>query len=424
MTLPEVDFGTAADETALIAALATLAAARGWTTWTSSTTPSGFSWFKSTGEDGESNICGAFGVTTSGRMRAAAAVDIDTTSIVSASVGGYTNNDAAGVSTRVQAITPNTTAAWATRDPASAYTYMAVASLDSIACCVEYLNGGIRAQGVLYLGKTTPCMGRYFQTQAKAKIDSVGAGSNANQRLVTLDRDITAMLKDPATYPSDVGTQRLFFQPITTNSTDFAMVQRLAIVSGTLTTTSGQTEFEINVAGVKLAVSGGRYHSNRGAGDLVRIMNEPNVCLCGGAINAQIPFTSTGNTILSAWDNYGGQSAALDCVLENVHAANDIQGHDPTLFGNRGVPYRLYLSHQDNQTGLITQSDGEGLACAGVLVNAMSFPEMSAANFSYARIDGRAEDRWRLLERLTGIGIGSPIEPVGRRVNWAIGPGW
>ena len=432
MSLPSTGFGRAATEAALIEALRAAAAAKGWTTYTVGTTPANSVWFRSNGEDGCSLIAGGLVSTTTGRMRGATAVDVNSYGLTvggSASVGGYTNNDTGGLAAanRVQAITPDTTTAWETRDGASQYTYAYAISLDSIACVVDYTAAGVRTQGVIYIGKTEPTAGRLFSCQAKAKIDSVGAGSNGTQRLVTLDRDITAMLKDLSSWPNDPYQMKLLFQVGETPSAaaDFGLVQRIGIVSGTLTTTGGKTAFEILVTGNKLDSATGRYANNRGAGDLVRLMNETNVVLCAADSSGSIvgAFTATSQTALAAWDGYCGQGAALNCALANRVSSNE-SDQDPVGLANEIIPYRMHVVTFDQNTSLIAQADGQGKKDVGALINLCMFANSGRPNFSFVRLDARAEERWRILEHVAGAGIAPPSFFGASDGVYAVGPGW
>lgn len=424
MSLPQVETGVAATETALIARIAAVAAAAGWTTWTAGTTPAGAVYMRSSGEDRTSHIVGGFASTTLGRMQAITGADVDTLAIVSANTAVYTNNDAAGVANRVQAITPDSASNWVTRT-ASSYTYALAAGRDFIAVVCSYSAGGAAAQGVLYLGKVEPCMGRYEETYAKAFIASVGAGSIGTQRLITLDRNITYFMKDLASWPGDVATSvTMFFQAIATSGADtpdFAMVQRIPIVSGTLATVGGVTQFEINVAGVKQAAAARRYASNRGAGDVVRMMTEPTIAVAGAASGGTAPWTFGSLSALSAWDGFGGQRASLWVWLANAYGAEE-GSSDPVRSNALLVPFRIYITHRVNETGLITQANNEGLKCTGVLPGLYIFSNNANPNFSLLQIDAQATQRYRIISQAAGIGLGVPQDWTAG--TFGVGPGW
>lgn len=427
MSLPVTQIGVAADEPALIAAIQTLANTKGWTTYGPLlTTPADSVWFVSSGEDGCSRIVGGLVKGSTRIMRAMTAADIDTFGFISANVGGYLHNDSAALGTPIQAFTADTTTVWATRDIASSYTYLVAVSLDSIAVLVTYISSGIKAQGFIYIGKTEPCFGRLFQAQAKAKIASVGAGSNANQRLITMDRNITSMLKDPATYTVEPATyaQRLMFQAVAAgapDSPDFSQVERIKIVSGTVLTSGGVTTIEIDVTtGVKLAAVARRYSANRGAGDIVRVFAEPSMAICGGTTNVVVGPFSGSNGAIAPWDAYGGQGADLFCHLSNQWNLRESAG-DPSSISTRTVPFRIYVVHNVINTGKQPQTDNQGSKNVGALINAMIVANAGQADHAFLRVDGRFEERWRIIDH-TALALPSAFN--GNDGVWAVGPGW
>jgi hypothetical protein len=429
--IPGVAFGTAVDEAALTSAVSTLAAANGWTVTSVGTTPANSVWYQSPGEDGTSNIVGGLQPDTVGRqMRGWCAADLDTTGLVNANVGGYVNNDAAGVGHSVQA---ETVLAWPARDLVSVYNYAVVANRDAIAVIVVYISGGNAAQGAMYIGKTEPMAGRYFQTYAKAKIASVAAGSNGNQRLVTLDRNITAMLKDTGpgglTYPSDPAQQTLLFQTVGGPATDFAMAERQQIVPGTLATSGGVTVFEVNVAKVssKLFGAGQRYANNRGTGDIVRMMAEPNITAVGAATLGGEIFegSPTPTQVLASWDAFGGQSAALAPLVANQES-NSASTAAPDPLTNRTPFYSAYLLTNTSVTNILAQPSSEGQKDIGRLYHFILVPNQSQPNFAFFRVNADAARRYRVLS-LTGGAGGKPPSPrvAGSTVvQYGIGPGW
>lgn len=437
MPLPQVAFGTAADEDALAQAIETLAIAVGWTTWgPAGTFPTNSFWFQSSGEDGISHIVGGLVPDSSTRrMRAACAADIDTSGIANANVGGWVNDDAAGISTLEQSITPNTSGGWHDRDSLSQYEYMAVADLNGITVLVKYDETGGLAQGVIVIGNPEPAHGRLLQTQAKARIASIA--TNGALRTITLDADINAALKDRTAFPSDPHTLSMMFQPVNshgggTEDNDFAMVERFPIVDSSLTLSGGNTQFDIAVAGgVKLGgLAGRRYNDNRGVGDVVKMMSEPNVVFCFGEATQQRPST-TSNAVLAAWDNYGGQRGGsavgdnLDMILMN-ELYTQASANAPSVSSGLAAEFRLYALNYDKETGLIAQTDKQGHRVVGALRHIIIIPEMSAGHASFLKVNGTAHRRYRVLGWTGGRGLGRPYSSfaAGGDPQWAVGPGW
>ena len=418
-----------ADEAALVSAISALATATGWTVISAGTTPANSVWYQSPGEDGLHNIVGGLlGDTTVRRVSGFTAADLDTFGIVGANVGGYTNNDAAGVATPVQSQTDTAASDWVVRDIVSGYRYIAVANLNAIAVLVTYEAGGNSAQGFIYIGTTEPCGARLLQTQAKARIASVGPGSIGAQRLITLDRDITLPLKDGTQYPVDPYTQALQFQCVASapvDAPDFAMLERIPIVAGTLSAPGVNTSFEIDVTtGAKLAAAGGRYDLLRGAGDLVRLMTEPNTTWVGASVTHSIVFNRTTNNSIAAWDSYCGQAAKLDIVGSNQQS-NDVQQHNPCEISNKSGYYPIYAVQYQIETGLVAQPDYEGMKNTGALFHTIIVPEQNQPDLSFFRIAGDPARRYRTQEYLGGAaeGLATPIEFY-QFACWAIGGGW
>lgn len=426
MSMPTVSLGTAADEDALIQAIEDAATTAGWTTYgPAGTTPSDSTWFVSSGSDGCSWLVAGLVKGTGNTIRTLVGSDIDTTSIVSANIGGYTHDDTAALGSPVQAIGADGTY-WDART-AGSYRYRIVASLDGIAVLASY-TGTLAAQGFIYLGKVEPQV-RLFSAQAKAEVVSVGTGSNVNQRLVTLDRNITSMLKDPAAWPGEPAgyAQQLFFQAKASDLANFAQTTRAPIVSGTLATSGGVTTFEINVAtGSKLAAPGRRYASNQGAGDLVRLMSETTLAFAGAVSGLSDPFGS-GQPV--AWDAYAGQSASLlarlynsRSIISDAGGANALaQSEDPLNLTFRYAPSRLYAVHTNNETGKIAQADLQGVKQVGALYNALWWANGGQADDSFLDLNGDLNLRYRVLANgpLAVPGFGTGTEMI-----WSVGPGW
>lgn len=416
--MPTVSFGTAADENALIAAIAAAATTAGWTIYDTTTDPSGSTWFVSEGTDGTSWIVGGLVKGTGDTIRTIVGSDIDTTSIVSANVSGYVHDDTAALGSPVQYLGPDGTL-WAARTVGS-YTYRIVASLDGIAVLVSY-TATTPAQGFVYIGKVEPQV-RLFSAQAKALITSVGAGSVGTQRLVTLDRDITAMLKDPADWPGEPAgyAQRLFFQAKATDLANFSQVERVAIVSGTLATSGGVTVFEIDVStGVKLAAPGRRYASNQGAGDIVRLMSETTVVLAGAA--TVLPFGPFDTPSGVAFDAYGGQSTTVDARLRNQRGTTYATSEVPVSLTNRYPPSRAYLIHTTNETGKVAQADLQGVKMTGALYHLLWWPNTGQADDTFVDLNGDSGLRYRVIGNNT---LAVPGTATGVEMIWSIGPGW
>jgi hypothetical protein len=416
--MPTVSFGTAADEAALITAIAAAATTAGWTTYASSTVPAGSTWFTSPGTDGCSWIVGGLVKGTGNNIRTLVGSDIDTTSIVSASTGGYVHNDTAALGSPVQYVGPDG-ALWFSRTSGS-YTYRIVASLDAIAVLLSFTST-TDAQAFIYIGKVEP-QTRLFSAQAKALITSVGAGSSGTQRLVTLDRDITAMLKDPADWTGEPAgyAQRLFFQAKATDLANFAQTERIAIVSGTLATSGGVTTFEIDVStGVKLAAPGRRYASNQGAGDIVRLMSETTVVFSGSSI--ALVYQPFGTAAGVSFDAYSGQSTSVAARIYNTRGPAYATSEVPVTLTNRYPPSRAYLIHTTNETGKVAQADLQGRKMVGALYHVLWWPNTGQADDTFINLNGSASTRYRVLgnAQLPVPGTGPGTEMI-----WSIGPGW
>lgn len=427
--LPGVSFATATNEAALSTAIQTVAAANGWTVTNASTTPANSVWFQSSGEDGCSNVCGGLFVDTTNRQfRAFCAADIDSSSIISANVSGYVNGDATSAG---HAINAETTLQWPARDNATSYSYAIVANRDAIVVEVVYTSSANSAQGLIYIGKVE-AVGHPFQTQARAKIASVGAGSAGTQRLITLDRNITAMLKDTgaggATFPNDPAQQQLFFQVVGGPSSDFASAERRQIVPGTLATSGGVTVFEVNVAAAggtsKLFTAAQRYANNRGAGDIVRMHAEPNIAMAGANTSGSSIFGSGSNQQLASWDAFGGQSATVSPLLVNsVSNTASNEGPDPT--SNRAPYYSVYMDINASVTSILAQSSNEGQKNVGRLYHCILVPNQSQPNFALFRINNDAARRYRVLNKNVGAGLALPGTIDGSsNVQFGVGPGW
>jgi hypothetical protein len=417
------------DEAALVSAINTLATAVGWTVVSAGTTPANSVWFQSPGEDGLHNIVGGLlPNTTTRQVSGFTASDLDTFGIVGPSVGGYTNNDVAGVATPVQSQTDTAASDWAVRDIVSGYRYIAAINLNAIAVLVTYESAGNSAQGFIYIGTTEPSGARLLQTQAKARIVAVGPGSIGAQRLVTLDRDITLPLKDGTLYPADPYVQALQFQCVAAglpDAPDFPMLERIPIVAGSLSPPGVPTSFEIDVTiGVKLAAVGGRYDLLRGAGDLVRLMTEPNTTWVGASAVGGVVFRGGWNNSIAAWDSYCGQGPKLDIVGYNEQSY-DIQEHNPCEISGRSAYYPIYGVQYDNQTALVPQPDSEGLKNVGALFHSIIVPEQNQPDLAFFRLAGDPARRYRTQEYLGGAseGLATPIG-IAQQGCWAIGGGW
>ena len=416
----------ATDEADLLDKIKTFAESAGWTVVSSSTTPSNTYWFESSGEDGLHHIVGGFQSDTSSRvMRGFTAVDLDRYSIVSANIAGYTNNDAVDSTTPVTSGTGvSVSADFEDRDTDTEYRYIAVANKDAIVVLLQYTSSAADAGGLLYLGIPEPVAGRMLQKQARARIYSVSDGSIAQQKTITLDRNITLALKDTTSYPSDVHVQSLQFQSVVSGSSEagFALVERIPIVSGSLTTVSGRTQFEINtVSGSKLAASGGRYDSGDGANDIVSLMCEPNIVICGARNDNSNTWSNNRENIITAWDAYCGQQAQINLLIANEHG-NSVAQHDPELHSQRTVWYAAYCICRQIQTGLVTQADGEGYKNIGKLKHFIILPNQGQSALTYFAINGDLTNGIYLCH---GYNEGLPMFfSISSNTVMAIGPGW
>jgi hypothetical protein len=430
--IPQTSGATAvADEAALVTAISAMATAAGWSVTSAGTTPANSVWYQSTGEDGLHNIVGGLlPDTTARRMSAFIAADLDAFGIVSGNVGGYTNDDAVAVATPVQVQTNS--AQWPQRDLGVSYRYIMAVNKNAIAVLVTYESGGNSAQGVIYIGTSEPSGARLLQVQATARIASVGAGSIGTQRLITLDRDIRRGLKDGTAYPSDPYTQALQFQCVAAgvgDAPDFAMLERIPIVAGTLSAAGAPTTFEIDVStGVKLAQPGGRYASNRGAGDLVRLSIEPNIVLCGASATSGNPFPSNSDLFcaLTAWDGYCGQRDGLHVTLANRHSV-DVADHNPCEISNKTAYYPIYAVIRDIEGNLVNQVDGtvfKGFKNCGALHNLILIPNQNQPDLSFFRVSNDPARRYRIQEYDGSQGISGPALGFTSPVCYAVGAGW
>lgn len=438
MPIAQVSSGIASDEDALVAAIASLASTVGWTVYgPAGTYPAGSYWFVSPGEDGCSHIVGGLlANSTTRRMRPMIAADIDTSGIANANVGGWMNNDAVAISTPAQAFPAESNTIWYNRDAGLDYYYWLVIDLDAITCFVTYTALGVLAQGIIEIGCPEDSLhGRKLYSQAKAKIDSIA--TNGADRTITLDRDITAALKDRSAYPSDPHTMRLFFQPINSHGggaedNDFGMVERFPIVDGTLTTVGGQTQFDIAISGgAKLGgAAGRRYNDNRGVGDIVRLSARPNYITCIAAQN-EGNFSRTANNIMLAWDNYGGQRAGASTTL-NLDGAWMNESYEqadecaPSPLSGLAAEHRLYLMSIDREDNLIAQVDREGSLGHGASKHIVIVPNMALAHGSYIKVNGQPHRRYRVMGKTAGRGIGYPCDlfAAGGPPHYCCGPGW
>jgi len=450
MGMERTKIDTAVDEAALLAVIASEATAAGWMVVSSGTTPVGSYWFKSPGECGYLNIVGGFVEDTVARIYGFTAADLDTFSLVSVLVGGYVNEDPTGPATPVQARTSNSaTYLMRTRKPGAEYRYRMSIDLDAIRVLVDYEDiGSLRAQAILYLGTEDPA-GEELETQAKTKIASVllpgpvGALAGVSSVQFTFTDNITAALKDtgpaPApSFPTDSAQQRLFFQPVADGimplADAFQTERSLPIVPNSLKTPGGVTQVEIPLATVvgtsKLFQlgSGQRYDAGRGVGDLVRLYAQRTMCWVSGNNNGGgRPWSASSVEIIAAWDVGGGQRGGTNGL--GVRLDNRIGGieawDDPDTLTLRDGYYRMYcMSPAAELETSILPSTEEASKASGAIVGVIIVVDRSQDNFSIYQIDGDSNNRWCMMERVAGIGMGTPNSTNIADGVWAIGRGF
>lgn len=435
MSLPLVEIASVADEDALITGIRVLAAAAGWTTWDSSTTPANSVWFRSTGESGDYNIAGGLR-NSSGRILAYAAADIDSGGLVAANVSGYVNNDAANttaIAAKVNSVTNGATQ-WRLRQAAQNIVYLAAVSRDAISVLVEYPDAALGnpvAQGFIHIGAPIGSAGGALYESARARIAAIDASTPA-ATLVTLDRNINNALKlsGGGAYSGDTYAQTLLFQSTgTTQVSDFALTQRISF--STLTTSGGNTRFTVDTttSGKLTGTPGGtngRYRDGRGVGDIVRLCAEPNIAVAFSTQGATEPGNAS-NAALTAWDAWGGQAAALDVALGDF-TARSISSMDPIEATNTFSTYRLYVMVVDNATTMLAQSDNNGRKTVGALRHVIrtSFGAGQLTNYAFVTLDKKRHMRYRALRVVSGQGLGGPSQSLSDNIqgSWAVGPGW
>lgn len=417
MAIPKTTTGEAADETALLAVIDALATSAGLTVTVVGTKHI----YQGTGEDGLRNICFAIDEVGTRQFQMETGVDVDRWSIIGGSVDLFTNNDIVGAATPAHA---TTTTNWDARDLVSTYRYSITASKDGLSGLIRFISGGQPAQGIL-LGQPAYSHADRLLAQAGAKIASVGAGSSGSQRLITLDRDITAALTEG---------QTIFFQPVadaTMPASDFAQVERAEILAGTLATPGGVTAFEVTVDKTlgtsKLFLSsanGGRYASNRGAGDIVRLCAEPTIVMCAADDSGiGTTFNGANNTALASWDRFGGQNADLDVYV----------GHQSETFENDAAPMAMngqhgfwpaYVTMNDTEDGVLSGATTAGLGTVGVLPHLAFIADNAIPDFALAEIDWDSNRRYCVMEVSGSNGLGLPTGCPTGDAAWAHGPGF
>ena len=443
--------GAGVDELQLLDAMQTLWESAGITTVEGVLATDDIRWFQSPGEDGMHNIvCGIErdGV-SSNRIQAYTAVDFNTT-VMNGVTGltaqtGYTNNDAGGATAHVTSATGTTPfTSWAARTNATAYAYAMVCNKDGIACWGDYTSSGGDSQFFICLGRTIAHTRGLYQ-QARAKVATVGAGTSANQRLITLDRDILAALKDNGTvgspFPSDTFVQSLFFQTVEDDAIvaacDFAKTERAAIVADTLENSGGVTRFEIvvdkAVTTTKLfgtaATTDDRYsaRATECAGDIVAVHAEPTVAVCGGGAGGTIAiFTGTANNSIVMCDAWGGQAARIDVILSNRRTATETNT-DPDKVTLHNNWFHMNAVVNDLVTGIPVQANEEGRKIVGHLPNAIMTvkDDTSPQSFSTYTIDHDMSRTYYVMARISPNGLAAPSGfpgASGGDLCYAVGP--
>ena len=438
----DVTVDDAADEAALIAAIKTAWDARGG----NSAVTGNVTWFWSDGEDGYSRI--VFGLDTASatgnRILALAGADIALSSIESigglTDFTGYNYDGDSGLPSGQQAILRTSTSAatieWGERDGGSSYRYRLAVSLDGIACVVTYLSGAATAQAVILCGKVIP-LGKAYLRQAKSRIHSITPSTPSGTRTqITLEDDITALLKDPADANESTNqTPRLFFQTIWNSGgvvgADLAKVESTTYAN--LTTVGGRTQFDVpnnlTLNTTKLfgstASTDDRYHSGRGVGDLVRILPEPTVVICGGGPAPYTRFNGTSENALATWDRYGGQQAEvtgaqrLIVTIHNGFADQNADGFDfPNIGGD--AHYYMYIALEQFEDRILGQAQGDAEGTVGYMPNVILYPDQAQGDLNVFTID--CDTNQRYLGTFALINVSQDITNSDKLV-YAVGPG-
>lgn len=427
--------GELADEAAVLTKLAAMAATAGMSTGTFTSGASGtptVRYFKSDGEDGLSRIVGGIASVGTRQFQGFCGVDMDDASTPLDGGVMYTNDDSTAASTRVEM--PGSSTSWPSRDAGTVYLADISMSKDGCGMLCEYISGGVVAQAFFGFGKTIP-QSREITKQAKAKLASITSGSNANQRLFTLDRSILSMLKDNNNFADDPHQLQLFAQPLVETGgsgqdpDELFMVERLPVVSGTLADSSGVTTFEVDVTAlVKL---GTQYAANNVNDDLIRLHAEPTWMMCGGSTTraAVFPYNATNTTQLCAWDARGGQDAAMNFVPFNYRAGGAAgtreQYADPDPSSGLMLPFESYLITVDTATGLVAQPNREGQKNCGVMTHLLWLPNPGSPtpqSHNLFQVDENAAKRYAYLEKFASNGMAPPALMASYDVLWAVGP--
>lgn len=435
-----VAMGTAADEAALIAAIGTAATAAGWTVVTG--IPATTTWFLSRGSSGIHQIVGGLQPAGTRQLIAYAAADLDQDGIVNPSVSGYTNNDEANAINAAAKVNSATVISqWRTRTNLTTITYLIAVTPDAIAVLVEYPASISTTQGIIYLGKTIPVVEPLY-AYACATIAAIDASTPATT-VVTLDRNINNALKDQATYPSDTDAQMPLFQSVSGPGmvvTDFALVQRIAIISGSLTTSGGNTRFSIDATagggtGKLIGITGGtntRYRDGRGVGDIVRVCAEPNIAVAYST-NSATSGVATNHLSIAAWDASGASRGSVTTNQIDVGLGDRVAiastAVDPAVERNRFVPYFNYAVVIDAiTTTLVPTSDARGRKNVGALHNVIRTSQATAGTcprLSMVTLNNRSSQRYRTfgvsasgLRNLASLGENAQARGI------FVGPGW
>lgn len=403
------DAGTVADEAALIARIKALAdsvlledGSHAWTTYgPAGTLPANATWFVSNGSwTGCHRIVGGILPVGTRQLAVNVAADFDSFGIKNATPGGYVNNDSTNSTAAASKTQPQTpTGSWVARQNLATISFIALADGDAISALVRYtgVSAG-QALGAIHIGVPIPTGGSVVQAYACAKIAAIDASVPAST-VVTLDRDINAALKDQ--FLGDLYTQRLYFQSVATSlvecpASDFALTQRIAIKSGTLTTSGGNTQFQIDAtaAGKLTGAPGGtnaRYRAGRGVGDRVRLFSQPTIAY---AVASEAGATPASTTALLSSDAWGGQGTALGAALGDMRS-NQILNHAPRVEVNRHAAYRTYATVRDIATTMLAQADNQGRMCVGALRHLVRDSHASGITFgSFMTLDASGAQKY------------------------------
>lgn len=413
-----VTTGTAANEAALITAISTAWGLRGGTV----VTTSGITWMYSSGEDGYSRV--VFGLEdNSGRIRGYTGSDMDLGDIVGSGVRGYNYKDTATAGPGIYATT-STSATWDLRTGAVPYSYALAVTLDGVACVAIYESGSaVKSQAIIAGGKLLPCPGKQYLAFAKSRVASVD-NSTPSAPVLTLEDDLSAFLKAPSAANEGVYTAggRIWLQAIQDTDPD---ANEIGMCMSALPTAISGTDIILSTAsGVKLlTATTGRYATGQGAGDLVRLLPEPNFALCFAGTLSEVALTGTSGAGIITSDRYGGQlagtSSQMNFDIHNELATDHADGGSIPETGGRTY-YHLYAYCNAYQDAIMGHTADEGNGTLGYIPNLIVLPDASLPDFSIYQIDGDVNRQYVCF---------SPIVRPSAKLTatdtliWGVGPG-